>query len=156
FQSITTDSEGYPIISYQLNGVPSQLAYVTKSSNNDGTWSTEAGYPRQLSTFSSNQWSTEVISLGSKRLCVYYSTYNPLAGYEFYTQIFDGSSWGAEEGPITPGDHRQHSITRGPNSSVLLSYTRVNDMRFRKRPWGGPWGAEIKVLDESSGDYSPW
>jgi len=47
--SIALDSNGYPWISYSY-GEPVDVHkfYVTKSSTNDGTWSTEAGFPYEF------------------------------------------------------------------------------------------------------------
>ena len=149
---VTADSEGYPVVGYCLYGETE--AYVSKSSTNDGTWVTEAGYPLQLSP-PGLEWRVEVVSLGSKRLCVAWGTYVPGPNANLlYTKIFDGTNWLADEGPIAQGGNGRFMIAPGANSSVLLSYDRGNDMRFRRRPWGGPWGAEVKILDDTQGIWN--
>ncbi|GAH07085.1 unnamed protein product, partial [marine sediment metagenome] len=71
YLQVTTDSEGCPVISYLHWSFGGFWPYVTKSTTNDGTWSTEAGYPLQLST-TSHDWGTQVISLGAKLPVMYH------------------------------------------------------------------------------------
>jgi|GEM_PF-3639848 len=49
--SVVVDSNNYPYIMW-ANRTSGYQIYMTKSENNDGTWSTESGFPRQLNSIS--------------------------------------------------------------------------------------------------------
>ena len=92
---ISLDSNGYPWISFQLIDIlgGSRRPNVTASSTKDGTWTTAAGFPYELSATIDGAWATAlVLSLaGGKMYCLYW-----ISSDELYGQLYDGG-WGLEE-----------------------------------------------------------
>ncbi|HEY4674658.1 MAG TPA: S8 family peptidase, partial [Candidatus Bathyarchaeia archaeon] len=52
YPSVSADSNRYPFISYTMQALSYYYPCVTKSSRNDGIWTTASGFPYQLSTTS--------------------------------------------------------------------------------------------------------
>jgi len=75
FPTVTVDSQGYPYIGF---GLGTSYPYLTKSSFNDGTWSTASGFPKQLSTTSDSQRLNvvTVLPLNSSKIYAVYTNAN--------------------------------------------------------------------------------
>lgn len=71
---ISVDSQGYPFIGY-LKG---SSAMLTKSSLNNGEWSTQSTFPKQLTSFSGN-YTVIPIPLASQKVEVFYFTATPFS-----------------------------------------------------------------------------
>jgi len=90
--SISTDSSGYPFIGYRSGASGSRYPYVTKSSTNDGTWSTAPDHPLQLSTTTDDVWIAYVVPMSSPKVMVMYSK-----GGILYSRVWSGSNWGGQQ-----------------------------------------------------------
>lgn len=84
--SLMADSGKYPYIGY--TGTDDR-PYVTKSSTNDGTWTTAGSFPYQLSTTVDSSWAVFVAPLTSSRMLAVYSRDGQRALY----QPYNGSAW---------------------------------------------------------------
>jgi hypothetical protein len=75
FPTVTVDSQGYPYIGF---GLGTSYPYLTKSSFNNGTWSTASGFPKQLSTTSDSQRLNvvTVLPLNSSKIYAVYTNAN--------------------------------------------------------------------------------
>lgn len=98
---ITVDSNGYPWISFSkaIPAIPSDTQpYVIKSSKNDGTWTTAASFPYQLSSSTTKSWKTAIVALSSNNVYVAYGCNgsHPL-GYIFGKLYTSGVGWGTQE-----------------------------------------------------------
>ena len=63
--SIGVDSSGYPYIAYRAQSP--RYCFVTKSSTNNGAWTTASGYPLQLTTVA-GYWATIVVPLTNNKM----------------------------------------------------------------------------------------
>ncbi|GAI32938.1 unnamed protein product, partial [marine sediment metagenome] len=90
--SITVDSGGYAWIGTKYYNGNNSWPWVFKNADNDGTWSTAAGFPHQLSTTFSTYWRVSVVPLTDSKVYVIYANKNDGCG-----KLWDGSSWGDEE-----------------------------------------------------------
>lgn len=95
--SVCLDWNGYPLIGYSRGSGATFNAYVTKSTKNDGTWTTVSGYPVTLSSSSStNHLGVTVLPLHiSSARCV--AIYVKQGGYiQARRYSGSGSTWGTE------------------------------------------------------------
>ena len=93
--TISVDSNGYPWITYIENLGSSQTysAWVTKSSTNDGTWTTAGGFPYQLMTgFQDYYIGASVVRLTGGKMLAVYSAYSGSA-YSGASISWDGAAW---------------------------------------------------------------
>lgn len=89
---IAVDTSGYAYIAYNIGGD----CEVTKNTNNDGTWSTEDGWPQTVKAGSMGGASQTIIALTNGRmLCVYTAT-TEVPPDIIRMQRWDGVAWGAE------------------------------------------------------------
>jgi hypothetical protein len=89
YPMVSVDSSGYVWVGY----IESYKPYVIRSGNNDGTWGTApTGFPYQLSTTASYDWTVSVIPLTSGKMLVVYVT----SGGTVKARRWDGSAWGTE------------------------------------------------------------
>jgi len=99
YPSVAADSGGYPWIGYmKYVDTTHYFPWVTKSSTNDGTWTTNASCPYQLST-SRFYFRVRVLPLTSLKVLVLY-TYaagGGGAGVPIYSRSWSGSAWNAEK-----------------------------------------------------------
>jgi len=91
--SIIVDSNGYPWIGYRYSSDASNwYPYVTKSSKNDGTWTTASGFPYQLSTYADVNWLIELAPLTSGKIAAIYTS----IARSVYVKSWTGSAWNSE------------------------------------------------------------
>ena len=83
---VGVDSGGYPYIGYYTE--TDIINRVTKSSTNDGTWTTASGFPYQLSTTSGRAVSVLPLT-GGKMIAIY-------AIDTIRVRVWNGSAWGTE------------------------------------------------------------
>jgi len=91
FPNIGVDSSGYPWIGYTRFDGTYYYPYVTKSSTNNGTWTTATGFPYQLSTTSAVYYVSPIPLTNQKILAVYAS-----GNATIKARRWDGSAWGTE------------------------------------------------------------
>jgi hypothetical protein len=90
---VTTDSQGYPYIAFMLEVWTDAShftwqTWVTKSSTNDGTWTTAAGFPHQL--LASGSENPSIVPLNSGVYTIFTNSSQGLNGI-----YYDGTTWGS-------------------------------------------------------------
>jgi len=150
FPNIAVDTSGYPWVGYRdFTGADSD-PWVTKSSANDGTWTTAESFPYQLRATGSAGIAT-VVSLNSQRMCVAYHT----GGY-IRARLWTGS-WEAEvDLGIVPLDRKSVSVTAiGDDVYVAVLQATSNDIHLKKRTYGVGWGSWEDVQSATTSTSYP-
>ncbi len=115
--TVCVDSNGYPFIGYNsYNG--SYVSSVTKSSTNDGTWSTAPGFPHYLAT-SSYYTSATVVPMTEGKIYALYQTGGNAKG-----KLWTGSSWGNQEN--VAGGYCDSIVSQ--NDVIYTAYDAVIDI----------------------------
>jgi hypothetical protein len=99
---LKVDSSGYPYIICQYDDFSTIIACkVTKSSTNDGTWSTASGYPLNIDSVSNityNCYPLGIEPMASQNMYYYYFKGTDGSGNGSYLgKLWNGSSWGSAE-----------------------------------------------------------
>jgi len=151
--TICTDSGGYPWIIYRC----SAGIQVTKSSTNDGTWSTAYGFPWTLTSYTSSAATLTPLTAGKM-----YATYVTAAGSVIKGKLWSGSSWGDEESissVATPNIESYYGwcTTVAEGDDIHLVYTKVTsyDLVYIKRTYGTGWGSEVTVQSATTSTTLP-
>jgi hypothetical protein len=155
YPCITVDSAGYPWIGYRGGAFSDGDPYVIKSSKNDGTWTTDSGFPYQLSSYRTMEpWRVSVTPLTSGKV---YATYtHDYSGGAVLGQLWNGSSWGSEE-LISSDDinHPERYSLVAEGDDLHLVYVRNNgtytNLYYKKRTYGSGWGSEDLVQEDVAG-----
>jgi hypothetical protein len=153
YPSICVDDDGYPWIGFKGDSFSDGYPYVTKSSSNDGTWTTDTtnNFPKQLSSLRDDgTWRVSVVPLGNGDV---YALYAYCTGTGYYSanlgNLWDEStsSWVGEEsisGSSYAIDNASaHSLVERSNYLHLV-YIRYGDIYYQKRTSGG-WQGEVTV-----------
>jgi hypothetical protein len=152
---VAVDSNGYPWIAYHQYYSPNRMAYVTKSSTKDGTWSTAAGFPYQLTTTSSAiYWRTEMIPLTSGKMLAIY-TY---AGTYISAKRWDGSAWGAEKNTASQiSDGAYYSaVAQGDDVHLVFLKKTDYDVIYSKYTYASDaWGDVTTVQLATTSTLDP-
>lgn len=138
FPYIIVDSNGYPWIGYRGYNGSVYTPYVTKSSTNDGTWTTETGFPYTLAS-AAGGWEVTVARMNSARM---YITYG-LNGYTLRGRLWTGTM-GSEETATSTSivwDHASTSIGDDVYAVIKAAATII----AVKRTYGVGWGSEETV-----------
>jgi len=151
---IIVDDEGYPWISYCLKKTDYPItgtdAVVTKSDANDGTWSTEAGFPHTFVSGATTalQFPHGMALTGGKTFWMYTKA---ASGTDYqYGKLWTGS-WGGEEECTLRYGGCSTITTVGDGDDIHIVYvgTPVGEYDYgkfhRKRTYGVGWGEEFKV-----------
>jgi hypothetical protein len=148
---LCVDSNGYPWISY-VDTAATTYPWVTKSSKNDGTWTTDTGFPYQLSATSNIYWLTILVALLSDKVFVIYTNGSTLTKGQLYS-----AGWGAEETltPDTLWGQRTISATAIGNDIHVVYYNTDGKIQYVKRTYGVGWSSPHTVESTSSGGQMP-
>jgi hypothetical protein len=100
YVQVAADTNGYPWIGGGNNGTGGSNIYITKSSTNDGTWVTEAGYKLLLDSMSAggNPFRGSCIPVpltNGKLVAVWQYGWGTAATNLIKAQRYTGSSWGS-------------------------------------------------------------
>lgn len=153
FPYISVDSDGYPFVMQWWYYPSNWLCRVWKSSTNNGTWTTAAGFPYNLTSPSNNAtWGSIIPLTGGKMYAVY-----PTTGWRIRGRLYNGSGWEAEEyvGTSDIEEAYTHSVvSEGDDVHFVFLKDSTYDMVYVKRTYGVGWGSEV-TLDsaESSTSY---
>lgn len=90
---ISVDSGGYPWIGFMNLTDSTDQPYVTKSSTNNGTWTTASGFPYLLKPTSKPTWGVAPIPLTNERVLVLYASGS---NDYLYGKRWNGSAWAAQ------------------------------------------------------------
>ena len=154
YPTIATDSDGYPFIGYR-HYYSQQIPYVTKSSANDGTWSTDSGFPYQLSS-TDDVWSIQVVPLTSTRMYVVY-THDPGEGYPF-GKLWDGDSWSGQETIASLYQEKgiyASATSEGDHVHFVFLEDVSYDIHYVKRSYGSGWGSVETVYSGANSKSGP-
>jgi hypothetical protein len=145
---VVSDSGGYPWIAYKQYGRGNYLPYVTKSSTNDGTWSTAPNFPYYTpGTGSWSDWVSNIVPLTNQKVYFFYARATRIFG-----KVWTGSSWGSEQS-ITNNvyDGKYHSAVAEGDNVHLGWMDSSKNIKHNKRtysgigPFYGSWGTGATV-----------
>jgi len=151
---VSVDSSNYPWIAYNRLESGTRYPYITKSSTNDGTWSTPSGFPYQLSTTAAGNWVGSVVPLTNQKVYAVYA-YSYTSGYG---KLWNGTSWGNEEASMSDiEDSRWHSVVSIDDDVHLVFRHDVSyDLIYRWRNGtSGTWNNEETVQELTGAQVSP-
>jgi type II secretory pathway pseudopilin PulG len=154
--NIAVDTNGYAWIG--TKHYSSNLPYVFKNANNNGTWSTDVGFPYQLSSSLSLARPIIVPLTNGKMYAVYANNSAPPRG-----QLWNGSSWESEETNIADyvaegPTNRCFAITATNNGDdIYFAYLResTSQIRFNKRDYNTGWQIDELIQDNVETDTFP-
>jgi len=149
YPMIAVDSGGYPWIG--LFYAAQNYAVVTKSSTNDGTWTTASGFPYTLTTTTS-PWRVTVVPLSNLKTYIIYAA----GGLPVRGRLWDGSSMGSEES-ATASDiqsgNAYSAVAEGDDVHLVFLVETSYDIAYVKRTYGVGWSSETTV-QTSADQYS--
>lgn len=141
FPSITVDSAGYPWIGYRdMNS----HANVTKSSTNNGTWTTASSFPYTLSTTHSRVC---IVPLTSQKVLAIYASLGPTT---VKATRWNGSAWGSEKATtsniISSTSHAYSAVSQGDDVHLVFLKDTTYDIQYVKYSYtSDAWGTEATV-----------
>jgi len=140
---IAVDSNGYPYVS---SGEASG-AWVTKSSLNNGTWSTAGGYPLKLASLNGGT-ATSIVALNTNKMYVVYTNATSSVPAIFRGRLFNGSAWETEETITTslstlPLDFSLIAI--GDDVHLVFIESANERLTYVKRDSATEWGSEVTL-----------
>lgn len=129
--TIAVDTGGYPYITYNVCPSTTTTTYITKSSTNNGTWTTAGGYP--LATYSSANVNHGQAITSYPNSTKMYGIWNTaeLSGHSHALQgrYYNGASWGGSNEVIW--SHATNSLSAfsliADNSDNVYFVWSVND-----------------------------
>ena len=167
--SIAVDSAGYVWIGYSTpysdcSGCLPSYPYVTKNANDDGTWSTAAGFPLKLSDvgsggdpYDAGDWGETVVSLTNQKVYVLYGhgSEGGAGGTPILGRLWDPvNGWGPVESATTSfleGNMRYSSaVAIGDDIYLVYIADQTTNIQFVKRTaTSGAWSSEITAYSLS-------
>lgn len=157
YPKVCVDSGGYPWVSYTLfNGgvtTPPDDGVVVKSSTNDGTFVTDAGFPFVFYTNPTTFTAPVGVPLTGGKV---YFIYHKETALHYYGNLWTGAAWGGEENATTPGfSHSNYNLV-SDGDDVHMVYLTVGapfDIKYVKRTFGVGWGVETTVVANAAGQH---
>ena len=165
YVNIGVDNVQYPYITWQ-DYKGASYAYITKSANNDGTWSTAGGYPWELWSVGSNGGNVaDIVGFPSSNKMYLIWEWRNYAGtsYITYAYYYNGSSWEPQDTIDTYVNMNAGALrmTADDNDNVWIGWCdtlgvggnpadQYLSVRFDGEVWGGP----VELHDD--GGYIPY
>lgn len=152
---VSVDSDGYPWIGYRRRQATTYQPYVTKSSTNDGTWTTAPNFPYRLSTVSSSAWRVSVVPLTVGKVYIIYAR---TGASNTKGQLWDGLSWGTEETVTSLNLYSQNyysATEEGDDVHFVFLETSPYNIRYVKRTYGVGWGTPQTVQPSTTTTSAP-
>jgi hypothetical protein len=157
---ICVDSGGYPWIAYgQMDAAGKFQPWVTKSSSNDGTWTTATGFPYQLGTH--DEYLASTIPLTNQKVYAFaYKSTSGGGGAITYGRLWDGNAWSSEEQiSSTLLDQaffcKINAVAIGDDVHVVFVKQATYDIIHVKRTYGIGWGSDVVVQAATDSESSP-
>lgn len=149
---LAVDSDGYPYIVWGEE--TGDYTKIIRSSTNNGTWTTDAGFSTTLSE--TGRWGTVAALTGGKMYAIYSDidqTPNYLRG-----RLWTGSEWGDEEiiSSDRPGTYPASQdtyfdfTTIGDTVHVVYSEAVDFDAYYRNRSVAGVWSDPVLIHNEDT------
>ena len=147
YVSICVDSSNYPIIAYLNN--TAQKPYAIKSEWNNGSWSTETGFPYKL-TDTTGFWGVVVVPLSHNRVyTIFGKTATVLKG-----RLYNGSAWETEDVISASSVDSPEAISATVyNDMIHFVFKSQVDINYLSRDNSTGWSGET-TLESSVGAYS--
>jgi len=156
YPTIAVDSNGYAWIGALYHNSTGDYPYVLKNANNDGTWSTDSGFPYQLSTISTDYY-VQTIPLTAGKVYILYCPDNaaPLG------KLYNGT-WGSEESDLADynfnayGNYQFSAVSYEDDIHFVYNRETTYQLRYNNRTYGVGWGAnDILVQDSMESTSAP-
>lgn len=148
YPNITVDSGGYAWIGAHYNaGTENNM--VLKNADNDGTWSTDSGFPYELKA--GPIYYTSIIPLTNLKVYAIYGK----TKYSAKGKLWNGSSWDSEETVASDAErgYGHSAVVVGDDIHlVFLHDTAATGIVYNKRTYGEGWGTEATV-QANQADY---
>jgi len=130
YASIAVDNSGYPFIAYAQE-ISSTKFYVTKSSTNDGTWTTAGGYPWLV--YNGDSVAGLTAYTNSDDMYLLYST--DASNWRLYGKYYNGTAWAAAQTICSTMDCGDYSAVSDVDGNLYIVWEETA---------GGP-GAFLRV-----------
>jgi len=144
--TVCVDSSGYPFISY-VNGSGSDWSpWVTKSSLNNGTWSVAGGFPYQLNSTTTPDWTTTVVPMSSNRVYAIYASADAI-----YGKLWSSVAWGSEETITTEDVFHMSAVNYGDTVHFVYANSTTYEIIYHKRTYGSGWGSQQILVEPGTG-----
>ncbi|MBV6343220.1 hypothetical protein HWQ67_16695, partial [Candidatus Magnetobacterium casensis] len=142
--SIAVDSSGYPFIAYGSSQSTTDYTSMTKSSTNNGTWTTAGGYPSDV------DWTTT----GHRQSMTAYQTDQKMyllwnLGY-LQGKYYSGG-WEAPVALDATGTVNYFSAAADPDDNLYIAYARASgSVRLIVRYADGTWSSNYEITASGS------
>lgn len=151
YSMIAIDSDGYPWIGCNNLVLAVNHPTVNKSSTKDGTWTTDAGFPYELSAIIVGAFTyAYIVPLTGGKVYALYGT----AGAKIYGKLYSAGAWGAEE--VVSSSTTQGAFITASNyqDTVKVAFTSSSNARiyYVERDASGTWSTETEIFSEGVGD----
>lgn len=147
--SIGVDSSGFPYIAYRAQSP--RYCFVTKSSTNNGTWTTTSGYPLKLNN-ASGYWTPIVIPLTNNKMYIVYNN-----GSGIFGKLYNGVSWGTQE-TITLDSTSDvwpiSAVAEGDNVHLVYLQQTTFNIKYIKRTYSSSSWGNNTIVQYSTTDLS--
>lgn len=155
--TICVTSDNKPVVGYARRWRPgsSYRPYVSMSSTTDGTWTTLAGFPYELTTDNKSFWGTAVVPRPNGDVSAVYSEDEVIR-----TRLYNAgaASWGAEASVIdaTPHNINFSAVVTSDNILHVVYEDADIDIAYAHYHSGGiDWEATEKIFVGSLLEISP-
>lgn len=143
---VAVDTGNHPWVAYKFQNGSDYYPYVTKSSNNNGTWSTDNNFPFKLSNNGSLGWISTITPLTNDKM--YAISLSAVYNYRI-GRLWNGIAWENEESPITASSINcaTHSVVaQGDDICLAFLDTPNFNIKYRKRFYSNSsWGTEVTI-----------
>lgn len=144
---ITFDSSGYPWVAYVAGvGAASYYPNATKSSSNDGTWTTQSGFPVILNSTSAFAWRVSIgcLSTGNK---VYIAYNKGGSGSRAFGKLWNGTAFESEETITSEAVYTAESFSMGRCGADIVRFAYLNRTYWIKYVERNPtWGSTEQII----------
>ncbi|QLJ53529.1 MAG: hypothetical protein Sv326_1354 (plasmid) [Candidatus Fermentimicrarchaeum limneticum] len=137
YPSLAIDDQGYPWIAYVNNTADTTVyPFITKSSTNDGTWTTASGFAYQLNYTSSLSYIASAVPLTAGKILAAYCT----GSGRLYIRSWTGAAWNSVVNSsstcasanmhdvVAEGDNA-HFVFLSSSAIKYLNYTYTTNLR---------------------------
>ncbi|MDH5376086.1 MAG: hypothetical protein OEW95_09800 [Candidatus Bathyarchaeota archaeon] len=153
YPQITVDSGGYPWIGFYRSGAyPNKNPYVTKSSSNNGIWTTALGFPYQLNA-TSDTWTVQIVALTNLKVLALFARTEE----KIHAKRWDGASWGDEITTVSIVQNEDFYSAVNQGDDVHLVFLKNNyDIIYVKYTYStNSFGTEQTVQATGSATSAP-
>ena len=146
--SIITNTDGNVFVSLLKDGT-NYYPYVYKNANTDGTWSTAANFPYQLSATAGTSRKTVLVALAGGNILALYAVNGATIKEKLWNESTD--TWGSEAAASTSLPYLQTYYSGGftavgspDTGEVFIAFltTSTYDLYVRRRNNSGTWQTE--------------